>query len=118
MLANQPVILVANILTHQQTLKSVTTDSGKRGETYYVTDGPGALKDREYQCEQIIVSMENGSMAAIPFAVCIRHDQTVVLVNLTKALKSELVDKVPRADASGGIILPRGLVSPPEGNVN
>ena len=94
-------------------LQSVLTDAGELGRYYYVSekkpDGPEPDLSG-YACERIIVAIENGSLAPIPFAVCIDFDGTVRLVNLTAALEVELLDKVIK---DSDIALPPGIVAGP-----
>ena len=93
-------------------LQSVTTSDGKDGRHYYVTDDADKKLSAvgEHACERIIVVLENGSLAPIPFAVCIDFDGTLRLVNLTAALEVEMLDKVVK---ESGIELPAGVLPGP-----
>ncbi len=98
-------------------LKSVITSDGKDGRQYYVKGDDqedaariGTATGRIYPCERIIVVQENGSLAPIPFAVCVDVDGTLRLVNLTSASEVELMDK---AVDESDIVLPPGVLPGP-----
>lgn len=98
------------ILNDMNELQSVLTDSGEGGMLYYVTDvADGDPPVRSQPCQRIVVSMENGPVAMIPFAVCIAHDNTVRLVNLTTCSEIQMKESLPSESA----ILVPGLVRPP-----
>ena len=99
------------ILNDMNELQSVLTEAGEGGMLYYVTDAPEHDPPvRSQPCQRIVISMENGPVALIPFAVCIAHDNTVRLVNLTRCSEIEMKDKLPSESA---IVIP-GLVRSPE----
>lgn len=93
-------------------LQAVLTAASEGGMYYYVTENkPESVPlMRECACERIIVVVENGSLAPIPFAVCIDFDGTLRLVNLTAALEVEMLDKVVK---ESDIALPPGIVPGP-----
>ncbi len=78
------------VLSERNELESVLTDASEHGRLYYLTDVPLEVDSgNDMPCQRIVVSMEHGPMGMIPFAVCIAHDNTVRLVNLTGALRSK-----------------------------
>ena len=98
-------------------LKSVITSDGKDGRQYYVKGDEqedaarvGTATGRIYPCERIVVAVENGSLAPIPFAVCVSQDGTLHLVNLTAAVEVEMLDKATLESdiqvVPGGTVLP------------
>ena len=93
------------------------TSDGKDGRQYYVKGDDqeeaarvGNATGRIYPCEHIIVVVENGSFAPIPFAVCVCVDGTLRLVNLTSASEVELMHE---AVAESDVVLPPGVVAGP-----
>ena len=42
------------------------------------------------RCESIVVSMENGQMAAVPWALCKIYDGEVIMINLALAESVEI----------------------------
>ncbi len=79
------------VLSEMNPLESVVTDAGEGGVRYYLSEGPQGRGS----CQRIVVSMEHGPMSMIPFAVCIAHDNTVNLVNLTRCSEVQMKDKLP-----------------------
>ena len=82
--------------------------------TYLVGEPP----EHEYvarttYCQHINVTIEPGPSGAFPAALCVLHDQTVIMVNLATALEWEIADKVPEESA---IIQPPGIIKPNQPN--
>ena len=98
------------VLQEMNPLESVLTDEMR----YYLgedPDKPWADSDISRVCQRIVVSMENGPMAMIPFAVCIAHDNTVNLVNLSRCSEVQMKDKL--SSGSHIEIVPAGVVPGP-----
>ena len=99
-----------SILNQGIDLQSVLTDTGEGGILYCVTEKDEEATNNRQPCQYIVVSMENGSLAPIPFAVCVFHDRRVRLVNLTRAAEVEMLDRLA---TESDIALPPGVIAGP-----
>jgi len=101
------------ILFDGQQLSMVVADTDIKGMKYVV--GDDIDRKRIINCQEIVVTMEHGNNAMIPFAICVLLDGRMRLVNLPLAKEVELkdnVDDLPTEAPTGLITQPSGIIQP------